>query len=164
MALRASGRLMVMISVRPRRSVRTSSARLPSRPVKTTPDPQISNDIQRLKLGEDKVIAHEQAHKSAGGQYCGAAAYQFTTGPDGKRYIVGGEVPIRAPEGDTPQATMQIMSIVKRAALAPVDPSAQDLSVASQATAKLQTAKIELNKQMAAARKKMPAQQFDQTV
>ena len=70
---------------------------------------------------------------AAGGGFAGSASYVYAKGPDGKMYVVGGEVPIQAPEGKTPDETIKNMEIVQRAALAPPDPSAQDLAVAAAA-------------------------------
>lgn len=100
-------------------------------------------EVQRLKAREAKVIAHESAHKSAGGAVTGAVTYQYTTGPDGKRYITGGEVSISIQGGSTPEQTISNMEQVIRAALAPADPSPQDRAVASQAAAVEQQAKQE---------------------
>jgi DNA anti-recombination protein RmuC len=61
--------------------------------------------------------------------------FTFQRGPDGKRYAVGGEVSIDVSKipGD-PQATLDKADQVRRAALAPAEPSAQDRRVASLAT------------------------------
>ncbi|NLM71608.1 MAG: hypothetical protein GX181_06585 [Synergistaceae bacterium] len=101
----------------------------------------------RLKAVEREVIAHEAAHKAVGGQYAGPVSYTYATAPDGTRYIVGGEVSISAPEGRTPEETIQIMEQVKRAALAPGDPSPQDLQVAAAASAAQMRARAELARQ-----------------
>lgn len=100
--------------------------------------PKLSNEEQaavaRLKQADREVRAHEQAHTSAGGPYVrGAAAYEYQKGPDGQQYAVAGEVSIDTSPADSPEATIAKMRIVQRAALAPVDPSPQDRSVASQA-------------------------------
>ena len=85
--------------------------------------------IEDLKMRDREVKAHEQAHKSVGGQYTGAISYSYQAGPDGKRYAVGGEVPIDvSPVSGDPQATMTKMTIVRAAATAPAEPSAQDQS------------------------------------
>jgi hypothetical protein len=86
------------------------------------------------------------AHKTAGGQYAGAIRYQYATGPDGQAYIVGGEVSIDTSEAKTPEETLRKMEQVKRAAMAPADPSPQDCSVASAATRIEQKARYELMK------------------
>lgn len=104
--------------------------------------------VEKLKARDREVRAHEQAHKAVGGQYAGGISYEFQQGPDGKRYAVGGEVSIDASpiEGD-PAATIEKMRIVKAAALAPAEPSAQDRKVAAMADAKMAQARAELAQQ-----------------
>ncbi len=105
---------------------------------------KILYQIQRLKTIEQKVIAHEMAHKAVGGQYTGPVNYTYTRGPDGRYYITGGEVPIDvSPEAD-PEETIRKMQIVRAAALAPSDPSPQDIAVAQKATALEMKARLEL--------------------
>ncbi|MBI5892698.1 MAG: hypothetical protein HZB79_03425 [Deltaproteobacteria bacterium] len=104
---------------------------------------QIQQKVQQLKITEQKVIAHEAAHKSAAGQYAGAISYEYKRGPDGNMYISGGEVPIDTSEEKTSEQTIQKMEQVNRAALAPADPSPQDIKIAAEAAAKAQAAKKE---------------------
>ena len=99
---------------------------------------------QRLRITEQKVKAHELAHKTAGGDLAGPVRYKYTKGPDGKLYITGGEVPLRLKEGRTPEETIEIAQKVKRAALAPMNPSPQDRAVAAKATAMEMKARIEM--------------------
>lgn len=84
-----------------------------------------------------EVRKHEQAHQATGGEHAGSPTYAFAVGPDGKRYATGGEVAIEIAvvHGD-PAATLAKIQQVRAAALAPVEPSSQDLSVARSATAK----------------------------
>ncbi|TDJ56686.1 MAG: hypothetical protein E2O40_04090 [Planctomycetota bacterium] len=91
-------------------------------------------EIQELRSQDRKIRAHEQAHKGAGGAEAGPVSYTYTTGPDGKRYAVAGEVPIDVSpvEGD-PDATIQKMQRVRAAALAPAEPSSTDRQVAAKA-------------------------------
>jgi hypothetical protein len=107
-------------------------------------DPQVQAEIEQLKAIEEKVKAHEAAHKSAGGTLTGAVSYTYTRGPDGKSYITGGEVPISVSPGKTPQETIRRMQQVIQAALAPADPSPQDRAVAAQAAAQQQEASQKL--------------------
>ena len=100
--------------------------------------------LEKLKRIEARVIAHEMAHKVVGGQYAGSVRYEYTRGPDGRLYITGGEVSIDVSEEPTPEETIQKMEIVRRAALAPADPSPQDLAVAQTATIKEMKARLEL--------------------
>ena len=102
--------------------------------------------LEFLRQRDQEVRLHEQAHLLAAGPYAkGAPSYTYQTGPDGQRYAVGGEVPIdlSAVPGD-PQATLQKALTVRRAALAPTDPSEADQAVAAQATALAAQAQQEL--------------------
>ncbi|MCG8558918.1 MAG: hypothetical protein MI824_03880 [Hyphomicrobiales bacterium] len=104
--------------------------------------------VRELQQRDREVRAHEQAHAVAGGPYASPPSYQFTTGPDGKRYAVSGEVKIdSSPVRDNPEATIRKMDIVIRAALAPAEPSSQDLQVARQAQQERAKAQIELTRQ-----------------
>ncbi len=101
--------------------------------------------LTELKVRDAEVRSHEQAHLSVAGQYAaGGASFSYTTGPNGKRYATGGEVPIDLSREDTPEATIVKMRTVRRAALAPADPSAADRAIASQASAKEAQARKEL--------------------
>ena len=104
--------------------------------------------IVELAAIDQDVRAHEQAHKSVGGQYTGAVSYSYQSGPDGKRYAIGGEVPIDAsPISGDPLATIGKMRTVIAAARAPADPSPQDIKVASMAAQHLARAQIEMSMQ-----------------
>lgn len=106
-------------------------------------------EVTELKRRDAEVRAHEQAHAAAGGHLTkGGASFEYQTGPDGKRYAVGGEVSIDTSgvEGD-PEATIRKMQMVRRAALAPAQPSGQDRSVAAQASQKEAQARRELAQQ-----------------
>jgi hypothetical protein len=107
----------------------------------------VSKVVNQLRQTEREVIAHEAAHKAAGGSFAGAVSYTYTKGPDGKSYITGGEVPISVPAGDDPEETLRNMEQVARAALAPGDPSGQDLSVAAQASAAAAQARQQIARQ-----------------
>jgi hypothetical protein len=90
--------------------------------------------VEKLAARDTAVRAHEAAHQAAAGGLGGAATFSYQQGPDGRRYAVGGEVPITLESGRTPEETISNAETVRAAALAPVDPSAQDLSVAAQAS------------------------------
>lgn len=102
--------------------------------------------IRKLKKRDSEVRRHEQAHKAAAGSTArGGPQFEFETGPDGKRYAVGGEVNIdTSAVSGNPRATIAKMQQVRRAALAPAEPSAQDRAVATQAQAAEQKARAEL--------------------
>lgn len=90
--------------------------------------------VDKLKARDTDVRAHEQAHRGVAGQYGSAATFTYQKGPDGSNYAIGGEVQIdtSAIPGD-PRATIAKMETVQRAALAPADPSGQDMHVAAEA-------------------------------
>ncbi len=104
-------------------------------------------EVQTLKDRDREVKIHEQAHAAVGGQYAGSPQYEYETGPDGKRYAVGGEVSIDVGEEAEPEDTVQKMQIVRAAALAPAEPSTQDLKVAAEASQKEQRARAEVSQQ-----------------
>ena len=90
--------------------------------------------VESLKKGDREVKSHEAAHKASAGGNAGAAAYEFQTGPDGRRYAVGGHVSIDSrPVQGNPEATLRKAQTIQRAAMAPADPSGQDRAVASAA-------------------------------
>ncbi len=93
-------------------------------------------EVQQLKSRDKEVRTHEKAHAAIGGQYAGAPQYDFTTGPDGRRYATDGEVSIDISSAQTPEQTLRKMQQVRAAALAPAQPSAQDLKVAAEASQK----------------------------
>jgi len=90
--------------------------------------------IDQLKQRDREVVAHEQAHAGVGGKYAGAPSYSYDRGPDGAKYAVSGEVSIdTAKVPNDPHATLVKAQQIKRAALAPAQPSSQDRSVAVKA-------------------------------
>jgi hypothetical protein len=89
--------------------------------------------IQSLSTLDREVRNHERAHAAVGGQYAGAPRYEYERGPDGVSYAVSGEVPISTGATSDPQMTIEKAQIIRRAALAPAEPSAQDRKVASEA-------------------------------
>ncbi len=92
--------------------------------------------VEQLKKRDAEVKAHEQAHKAvAGSLSSGSASYEYQSGPDGKRYAIGGEVSIDTSKvANDPAATIAKAQQVRRAANAPAQPSSQDRQVAAQAT------------------------------
>jgi hypothetical protein len=91
--------------------------------------------LNQLKARDAEVRAHEAAHLAAAGPHSnGAPTFEFETGPDGRQYATGGEVSIdSSPVAGDPEATVRKAQTIKRAALAPREPSGQDRQVAAQA-------------------------------
>jgi hypothetical protein len=111
--------------------------------------------VRDLQSRDREVRAHEQAHKAAGGSLAGQPTYQTMRGPDGRSYAVGGEVKIdTSAVPNNPEATIRKMEQVKRAALAPSNPSSADRQVAAEADAKIQQARQEKREQDAEEREK----------
>lgn len=107
--------------------------------------PEEEQVVQELKQRDQEVKNHEMAHLAVAGQYArGGASYSYQQGPDGRRYAIGGEVPIDMSEEKTPEETVQKMRAIKRAAMAPAEPSSADRSVAANATAMESKAQQEL--------------------
>lgn len=101
--------------------------------------------VSELKARDRVVRAHEMAHMAAGaGIVTRGASFSYQTGPDGQRYAVGGEVGINTSPGRTPEETLAKSDRIRAAALAPADPSAQDLRVAAEATQMAAEARQEL--------------------
>jgi hypothetical protein len=100
--------------------------------------------VDQLRARDREVRAHEAAHQASGGTLTGGARFAYQTGPDGRSYAVGGEVAISLSAGRTPEETIQRARQIRAAALAPADPSGQDLQVASEAAAIELQAQLEL--------------------
>ncbi|MBN2025044.1 MAG: hypothetical protein JW809_19865 [Pirellulales bacterium] len=104
--------------------------------------------VLELAAVDREVRAHEQAHLSVAGPYAkGGARFEYQEGPDGRRYAVGGEVALdTSPEAD-PEDTIRKAQVIRAAALAPAEPSAQDRRVAAAAANMESTARAELARQ-----------------
>lgn len=101
----------------------------------TTLTPEQQRQVQELANIDRQVRLHEQAHLAVGRDLVrGGATYEYQQGPDGKRYAVAGEVSIDASPASTPEQTIPKAIHIRNTALAPADPSAQDQSVAANAT------------------------------
>lgn len=110
-------------------------------------DQQELKQLQKLKHRDAEVRTHEQAHLSAAGRFAkGGASFTYQKGPDGASYAIGGEVGIDVTKESSPEATITKMQAVKRAALAPGNPSGADKRIAAQASAKESQARQELLK------------------
>ena len=115
------------------------------------------DQLRELKSRDREVRAHEQAHlAAAGGIATSGPTYEFQRGPDGRRYAVGGEVQIDSSKvPNDPEATIRKAQQIRRAALAPAEPSSQDRSVAAAATAMEQQARVEMSEAQRAERQQL---------
>lgn len=100
--------------------------------------------VNELQAADTNVRAHEAAHMAAGGGLTSPASYTYERGPDNKMYAVAGEVGISTGGGNTPQESLNKAQTIRRAALAPADPSPQDLKVAAQATSMEMSARAQI--------------------
>ena len=129
-------------------------------------DPSLSEgenqQVRKMKQRDQEVRAHERAHLAAGaGLVKGGASFSMQRGPDGRMYAVGGEVKIDTSPAKDPEATIRKMQQVKRAALAPADPSSTDRAIAARASQIEAQARQEKNRleSLAAADKEQEDQQ-----
>lgn len=102
--------------------------------------------VGKLKQRDTEVRAHEAAHlAAAGGIAKGGAGFEYQQGPDGIQYAIGGEVSIdtSAIPGD-PAATLRKADTIRRAALAPAQPSGPDMQAAASASAMAAQAQADL--------------------
>jgi len=102
--------------------------------------------VSELKQRDAEVKAHEAAHlAAAGGIATGGASFDYQQGPDGIQYAIGGEVNIdTSPVPGAPAATLRKADTIRRAALAPAEPSGPDMQAAAGATAMAAQAQVEL--------------------
>ncbi len=106
--------------------------------------------VEELKARDREVRAHEMAHLASAGQHArGGPSYTFQQGPDGRRYAIGGEVPIDVGKEKTPEQTIQKMRAVRSAAMAPANPSPADRSIAASASALEAQARQEIQAEQA---------------
>lgn len=110
-------------------------------------------ELLQLQQRDQEVRVHEQQHASVGGQHTGAPSYEYETGPDGKQYVVEGEVSVDlSPVAGDPMATIEKMQQVKAAALAPAEPSQADKNAATRAEQLILEARAELQQAAAPAK------------
>lgn len=102
-------------------------------------------ELIQLQSIDRNVRAHEKAHLNAAqGIALSGADYSYQLGPDDKRYAVAGEVSIDTSKASGPEKTIDKGNQIIRAALAPANPSPQDLSVAANAEQIILEAQAEL--------------------
>lgn len=103
--------------------------------------------VRALQKRDAEVRQHEAAHASVGGPFAGTPSYEYQRGPDGRLYAVGGEVKIDVSAAGTPESTIRKAEIIKRAALAPAEPSGADRAAAAAAEQLKQQAEAEFKDQ-----------------
>lgn len=103
---------------------------------------KIAQKIKEMAAKEASVVQHERMHLLAGGSSAGTPSYIYELGPDGKRYISGGEVTFYA-GGGNPEAVAKSSEKVEKAVALVKDPSNADLHAAAVAAATANSAKSE---------------------
>jgi len=107
-------------------------------------------EVEKLRARDREVRAHEEAHRAAAGPlFRGGPTYSFQTGPDGRKYAVGGSVQIDTSPGRTPEESVRKARRIRQAALAPAEPSSTDRAVAAKASQMEAKAQSELAREQA---------------
>ncbi|MCB1164851.1 MAG: hypothetical protein KDK33_01775 [Leptospiraceae bacterium] len=90
--------------------------------------------LEELKDRDREVRLHEQKHLAAAGTLAkGGPKFEYTIGPDGKPYAIGGHVSIDTSNTADPEENRARANQIQRAAAAPGHASAQDRSVIADA-------------------------------
>lgn len=89
--------------------------------------------VQDMQARDASVRREEQAHAAVAGAMAGPIQYEYKTGPDGRRYVVNGQVSIRysTPSGN-PTDTANAGRKLAAAAMAAQAPSAADYAAAAE--------------------------------
>jgi hypothetical protein len=103
-------------------------------------------DIKSKSLSH--IMGHEQAHQSAAGGFGGGISIHY----DSNGVAQAGEVPIAMPGLDSknPENGVKDYGTIRSAALAPEDPSGQDMNVAAQAQSMIGQAQVLMNQKQQA--------------
>jgi len=96
-----------------------------------TDDETAARQLETLKKSDEWVKAHETAHDKAAGPYSKGIHYNSVVGPDGKPYATSGYVSIDTTIESTPKEAKAKAIQLKKAAMAPKEPSPQDYIVAA---------------------------------
>lgn len=132
---------------RPKRILKDSYSSAASSDKTTQQDQQRQDQevVHQLQSRDREVRAHEAAHIAAGRPYVvSGPTYTFERGPDGRNYAIGGKVELDVSEEPDPQDTLRKMEQVRRAALAPAQPSPEDNRVAAHAQQMAARARLEI--------------------
>lgn len=110
----------------------------------------MKNEIRSFEATEKSIINHEKMHMMIGGNLAGSPSFIYTTGPDGRRYVSGGQVNLKMPSGGTLTSLLRNLKRIKSAATAVSNPSAADISTASSAA----TLEASVNREIALSKMK----------
>lgn len=109
---------------------------------------RVNAQVQRMRVQEREVRRTQVMKAAVGGAFAGDSTYQFALGPDGRRYIVGGDVSLDvSPVENNPRATISKMQRVRAAAGVSVQRTQNDrvatfMSVRTEGSARSQLAKM----------------------
>lgn len=97
-----------------------------------TPDEQ--RELRELRETDRQVRRQQRIHATMAGSTAPTGAeYEFSVGPDGRRYAVSGDVRIQLSSGDNPEESIRLAKEAYRAATVPRTPDARDRSIAAEA-------------------------------
>lgn len=107
------------------------------------------------------ILGHEKAHQAAAGGFGGGINIQY----DGNGVAVAGHVPISIPglDSQNPETSLKAYDTICRAALAPSDPSGQDMSVAAHAQSLMGQAQVLMGQKKQAQSLGIPLEVFRKT-
>lgn len=94
--------------------------------VESADERRIKAQIDRMQQWEDYVKQHELEHAIIGGSGVGSISYVYSYGPDGKKYVIGGQVSVQIPSGLN-ESTLNKLDKLKRATTAPTNLSTKDM-------------------------------------
>ncbi len=91
------------------------------------PESNKQKAIEQLKSRDKEVRIHEMSHSTNPELIkIGSAQFDYTIGPDGKAYATGGRVTLSTGSSKTPEEALAKAEALKRASMAPGEPSSQD--------------------------------------
>jgi hypothetical protein len=106
---------------------------------KQNPDDSASNKqkaVEELKSRDKEVRNHEAAHSTNPELIkIGSAQFDYTIGPDGKAYATGGKITLSTGNSKTPEEALSKAEALKKASMAPGEPSSQDFQALNAAVA-----------------------------
>ncbi len=109
--------------------------------------------ILELRRTDREVRAHELAHYYNGRPYTATPEYWFVVGPLGNRYAVAGHVRFDfSPVPGDARATLRKFETLRRAALAPAQPSTFDLRIAMELDRSIAEMRTEIERDRRTAR------------
>jgi len=100
------------------------------------PNSEEQRIIGKLQIRDREVKAHEAAHGTDPNLIkIGAAQFDYTIGPDGRAYATGGKVTLSTGNPSSPEDAIAKAESLKKASMAPGNPSPQDFQALNSAVA-----------------------------